>query len=106
MLAPVLVGFFFDIHACALKRCGGFVHGSVGLEAAYHHLYEYGTIPIFVTVGRIGRVPVVLEDGSVASRESFALRYTYDERVEDGFYAARALERLKALLEDPAQLAG
>jgi hypothetical protein len=78
--------------------------GSVGLEAAYHHLYEYGTIPIFVTLGRVGRVPVVLEDGSVASRETFALRYTYDERVEDGFYAARALERLKALLEAPAQL--
>jgi len=29
------------------------------------------------------------------------LRYTYDERVEDGFYAARALERLQALLEEP-----
>jgi hypothetical protein len=78
--------------------------GSVGLEAAYHHLYEYGTIPIFVTIGRIGRVPVVLDDGSVGSREVFTLRYTYDERVEDGFYAARALERLQAFLEDPTAL--
>jgi len=78
--------------------------GSVGLEAAYHHLYEYGTIPIFVTVGRLHRAPVVRDDGSVASREVFTLRYTYDERVEDGFYAARALERLQALLEDPARL--
>jgi hypothetical protein len=76
--------------------------GSVGLDAAYHHLFEYGTIPIFVTIGRLHRAPVVLTDGSVASREVFALRYTYDERVEDGFYAARALERLQALLEDPA----
>jgi 2-oxoacid dehydrogenase/acyltransferase catalytic subunit len=80
--------------------------GSVGLDAAYHHLYEYGTIPIFVTIGRLQRVPVVLADGSVASRETFALRYTYDERIEDGFYAARALERLRDLLEEPAGLAG
>ena len=34
------------------------------------------------------------------------LRYTYDERVEDGFYAARALERLQALLEEPERLIG
>lgn len=79
--------------------------GSVGLDAAYHHLYEYGTIPIFVTIGRLHRAPVVLPDGSVTSREVVALRYTYDERVEDGFYAARALERLQALLEHPESLA-
>jgi choline dehydrogenase-like flavoprotein len=78
--------------------------GSVGLEAAYHHLYEYGTIPIFVTIGRLHRRPVVLDDGTVASREVFTLRYTYDERIEDGFYAARALERLQARLESPSEL--
>jgi len=48
----------------------------------------------------------VLDDGSVGSREAFTLRYTYDERVEDGFYAARALERLQALLEEPERLIG
>jgi hypothetical protein len=80
--------------------------GSVGLDAAYHHLFEYGTIPIFVTIGRLHRAPVVRPDGSVASREVFTLRYTYDERVEDGFYAARALERLQALLEAPEGLTG
>jgi hypothetical protein len=80
--------------------------GSVGLDAAYHHLYEYGTIPIFVTLGRLHRAPLVRADGSLGIREVFTLRYTYDERIEDGFYAARALERLQALLETPAQLAG
>lgn len=78
--------------------------GSVGLDAAFHHLFEYGTTPIFVTVGRVQRVPVATDDGVVASRTVVPLRYTYDERVEDGFYAARALERLKAMLEDPSQL--
>jgi hypothetical protein len=78
--------------------------GSVGLDAAYHHLYEYGTIPIFVTIGRVRRVPAVLDDGSLGSREIVTLRFTYDERVEDGFYAARALERLRELLEHPESL--
>jgi hypothetical protein len=78
--------------------------GSVGLDAAYHHLYEYGTIPVFATMGRVKRAPVVFENGSVGSREVFVMRYTYDERVEDGFYAACALERLAACLADPGSL--
>jgi len=80
--------------------------GSVGLDAAYHHLFEHGTIPIFVTVGRVHRAPVVHDDGSVGSHEVVVLRYTYDERIEDGFYAARALERLAALLASPAEIIG
>lgn len=80
--------------------------GSVGLDAAYHHLFEYGTVPIFVTMGRVHRAPVVLEDGQVSSHEVFVLRYTYDERIEDGFYAARALEALAGYLADPAALSG
>lgn len=78
--------------------------GSVGLDAAFHHLYEYGTIPIFVTMGRLHRAPVIHPDGTIGTREQFTLRYTYDERVEDGFYAARALEVLQGLLEEPRRL--
>ena len=75
--------------------------GSVGLDAAYHHLFEYGTVPIFVTMGRVHRAPVVHPNGEVGSHEVFVLRYTYDERIEDGFYAARALDQIKAELENP-----
>lgn len=80
--------------------------GSVGLDAAYHHLFEYGTVPIFVTMGRVHRAPLVHDDGRVGSHEVFVLRYTYDERIEDGFYAARALEKLAAYLADPVALSG
>jgi len=78
--------------------------GSVGLDAAYHHLFEHGTTPIFMTMGRVHRAPYVRDDGTVASREVFALKFTFDERTEDGFYAARGLERLKHLLEHPSEL--
>jgi pyruvate/2-oxoglutarate dehydrogenase complex dihydrolipoamide acyltransferase (E2) component len=33
------------------------------------------------------------------------LKWTYDERVEDGLYCARSLERLRELLENPEKLA-
>jgi hypothetical protein len=73
--------------------------GSVRLEAAFHHLYEYGNIPIFVTVGRVHDAVVPLPDGRVAVRKQVLLRWSFDERIEDGLYCAHALERLRARLE-------
>jgi len=74
--------------------------GSVGLDAAFHHLYEYGTIPIFCTLGRI-HDDVVAEDGQPVVARMATVRFTYDERVEDGLYAGHALEDFRRLLEDP-----
>jgi len=79
--------------------------GSVGITGAYHHLYEYGTIPIFVVVGAYRTVPVVDSDGRIGVRRVATLKYTYDERVEDGFYCARAVNRMRQLLEEPELLA-
>jgi hypothetical protein len=75
--------------------------GSIGLDAAYHHNYEYGNIPIFVTMGRIKEVPFVQPDGTLGTREEMVLRWTLDERIEDGLYCARALELIRARLEKP-----
>ncbi|MFQ5512810.1 MAG: hypothetical protein ACE5FG_00115 [Myxococcota bacterium] len=72
--------------------------GSVGLDAGYHHLWEYGTIPIFCVVGRI-------REGADGRRRAL-LKYSFDERIEDGLYCARSLERLRQLLEKPTELVG
>ncbi|MDX1649828.1 MAG: hypothetical protein R3263_08230, partial [Myxococcota bacterium] len=63
--------------------CSAFVAnlGSVGLDAGYHHLWEHGNNPIFCVIGRIHEGP----DG----RRRVTLKFTYDERVEDGLYCAR-----------------
>jgi pyruvate/2-oxoglutarate dehydrogenase complex dihydrolipoamide acyltransferase (E2) component len=41
-------------------------------------------------------------DGVVEVRPSLVLRYSYDERVEDGFYAASAIALVRDWIEDPA----
>ena len=78
--------------------------GSVGIAGAYHHLYEYGTIPIFVVVGGYRYVPLAEDGGRVVVKRVSTIKYTYDERVEDGFYCARAVSRMKELLENPDRL--
>ncbi len=70
--------------------------GSVGLDAAYHHLWEHGSCPIFCTVGRLRAEP----DG----RTLVTFKWTFDERIEDGLYAARSLALVKERLEKPELL--
>jgi pyruvate/2-oxoglutarate dehydrogenase complex dihydrolipoamide acyltransferase (E2) component len=40
--------------------------------------------------------------GHVDAQQQLLLRYTFDERVEDGLYCARALQLLQQRLEDPS----
>jgi hypothetical protein len=76
--------------------------GSLKIDAAFHHNWEYGNIPIFVTLGQVHDGVVARPDGSVGVRPEALLRWTFDERIEDGLYCARALDLLRRRLEDPA----
>jgi 2-oxoacid dehydrogenases acyltransferase (catalytic domain) len=78
--------------------------GSVGLDAAFHHLYEYGNIPVFATVGKTEQELVLDDNGKVSARTVVKIRYSFDERIEDGLYCAKALDLVKQMLEDPTQL--
>jgi len=78
--------------------------GSVGLDAAYHHLYEYGNCPFFAVIGKIQDAPVVV-DGRVEVHPTVEIRYTFDERIEDGLACAIALAGARELVEDPSRWA-
>jgi hypothetical protein len=78
--------------------------GSIGLDAPYHHLFEYGTIPLFVVIGKIKKAPVVTADDTLAVGKVAEVRYTFDERITDGYYAARSLEIFERLIAHPEEL--
>lgn len=80
--------------------------GSLGMEAAYHHIYEWGNCPLFVVVGKLHEREVLLDDGTYARRPVLPLRFTYDERVEDGLNAGRAIASVASILKDPAATFG
>jgi hypothetical protein len=70
--------------------------GSVGLDSGYHHLWEWGTCSAFGVLGKI--------KPNAEGRQCIDIGYTYDERIEDGLYAAISLEEIKACLENPESL--
>jgi len=80
--------------------------GSIDLDAGYHHLYEYGNIPMLIMAGRSKEEVVVGTDGNPEIRPMMTLRYSFDERIEDGLYGARALDIMKRIIEDPAAAMG
>ncbi len=79
--------------------------GSVGLSDTFHHLYEYGTVSVFGVVGTV-RPEVVPARGGTEVRELLSVRWTLDERVNDGFYAGRSLRIAQDVLEDPDRFLG
>ncbi len=78
--------------------------GSIGLESAYHHLYEYGTVSHFGTIGRIEKAQLVDDGGNVRVVDTITCRWTFDERVADGLYASRTLGLFKHYVENPREL--
>lgn len=87
-------------------RCSAYVAnlGSVGMGAAYHHLFEWGTCSLFITIGQVKPGVCVGDDGQPAVKQMLELRVAFDERIADGYQDARALDRLADYLGDPAQL--
>lgn len=75
--------------------------GSLKMDAVHHHLYEYGNIPIFACIGKKEEVPVFNDAGVLVKKLVCKVKYTFDERVEDGLYCAAGLDLLRSLVEDP-----
>lgn len=79
--------------------------GSLHMGAGYHHLYEWGTCSLFTMAGQIEDRPVV-RDGVVTVQKTLHLRYTYDERIDDGLNAKLGIESLVYALEHPREYFG
>lgn len=84
-------------------RCSAYIAnlGSIGIEAPFHHLFEWGTCSVFIAIGKIKYMPVALEDGTITSRKMVEVKVTLDERIADGFYFARSLELMEKYLNNP-----
>ncbi len=78
--------------------------GSLGIPPIHHHLYDFGTCPVFCSFGAKRRVNEIESDGTVVKKSYVDLTFVTDERICDGFYFASSLRLLKNILRDPWQL--
>lgn len=78
--------------------------GSIKCDAIYHHLNNYGTNSIVVSVGTIHKEELVMPDGHKEIRDVVNIGATVDERIGDGFYFARSLKLVKYIFAHPELL--
>ena len=78
--------------------------GSIGLKAGYHHLNNWGTNSIFVTIGEKAMRPVYDAQGNAEIRPVLELGLTLDEGIADGYYYAKTVKLVKHLLQNPELL--
>uniref|UniRef100_UPI0026143579 2-oxo acid dehydrogenase subunit E2 n=1 Tax=Oceanispirochaeta sp. TaxID=2035350 RepID=UPI0026143579 len=77
---------------------------SVGVDAPFHHLFEWGNNGLFAAIGKIKRVYSMNKEGQIISRSVVKVTYTLDDRISEGIYCARAIDILKKLVETPSLL--
>ncbi|MBQ6450657.1 MAG: 2-oxo acid dehydrogenase subunit E2 [Solobacterium sp.] len=75
--------------------------GSIKCPSVYHHLNNYGTNSIMVTIGTLHKEEILMEDGHKEIRDVVDIGATLDERIADGFYFARSLKLLRHIFAHP-----
>ncbi len=78
--------------------------GSIKCPSVYHHLNNYGTNSLMVTIGTLHKEEMVMEDGHKEIRDVVTVGATIDERIGDGFYFARSLKLVRYIFAHPELL--
>ena len=78
--------------------------GSVKCDAIYHHLNNFGTNSLMITIGELRREYRLQADGSVKAVDLLPLGLTVDERIADGFYFAKSIRLLDHIAAHPELL--
>lgn len=78
--------------------------GSLGIPPIYHHLYDFGNLPVFGSFGCKRRSLEVQEDGTVVQKKYIDFKFCMDERIVDGFYYAAFFKHYKRIILHPEVL--
>ena len=102
---------YFDLLPSALLNVSPF-HGSMiitdlgslGIGPIYHHIYNFGNLPIFLAFGAKRTETGINAEGKVVHRKFVDYKIVCDERICDGTYYASAFKYLRYYLKNPDEL--
>jgi len=77
--------------------------GSIGLDAPFHHLYEWGTTSIFIVIGKMHTKELWHGDKRIRQRY-LSFKITLDERIADGLLFAEAASAFYRMISTPELL--
>ena len=77
---------------------------SIGMSYIYHHLYDFGTSSLFVTMGRPEQKLFRNADGTCRSKRVMPVGVVVDERIAEGAAYARMFSTAVKYLNEPELL--
>ena len=109
--AAVSIVKWFDYHSICLLPDLPFYGsmiitsmGSLGIPAIYHHIYDFGNLPVFLSFGKKYFKLDMTREGEIVKRKYMDLKVVTDERICDGFYYAAAFKYINKMIEHPELL--
>ena len=78
--------------------------GSLGIRPIYHHLYDFGNLPVFGAFGCKRRAYELDDEGNVNQRKYVDMTFVVDERICDGYYYATFFKYFRHLIRNPELL--
>ena len=78
--------------------------GSLGIRPIYHHIYDFGNLPVFIAYGAKQHGVKMDDEGNVKKYRYIEMKVTTDERICDGYYYASAFKMMKKIFEHPEVL--
>lgn len=75
--------------------------GSLGIPAIYHHLYNFGNVPIFCSYGTKRTAYTTGPLGLPVEKKYVDFSYVLDERICDGHYYATAFKYMREIFKNP-----
>ena len=77
---------------------------SIGMPAVNHHIYNFGTTSLFVSIGNVERTIQMGADGKPVRKRLLPVGITADERICAGAVYAKMVNRFMYYLSNPALL--
>ena len=78
--------------------------GSLGIPPIFHHLYNFGNVPVFCAIGPKRTEYEIDRNGEIVKKKYLDYTFSTDERIVDGYYYATAFRMLKLNFSDPDKL--
>ncbi len=78
--------------------------GSLGIPPIYHHLYNFGNLPVFLSLGAKRHAMELDRSGTAVERKYIDYKIVCDERIMDGYEYSAAFKYMKYYLKNPHEL--
>ena len=78
--------------------------GSLGIGPVYHHIYNFGSLPVFIAFGAKRTAYELDQFGTVHKNKYVDAKFTIDERTFDGHYCASIFKLFNQYINDPSLL--